>query len=220
MADRPRAAAICREILDRGLRITFSINCRADLDDPELFRLLKAAGCRELLVGFESGDQEMLRRMNKNLTLEQSRHFMSLAKRHRLAVHGCFVLGMPGETDESMRRTVDFALSLGLDSVQFSAAVPFPGTELYELCRRQGLLEGRDWDSWLGRGEQRSVFTPSGLPAGAVDACADAALRRFYFRPGYMLAFLFRSRNMSDVKRKMRGARNFLKYLRESRRAG
>ena len=95
------------EILERGLDVTWSVNARANHGDLELFKKMKKAGCRELLVGFESGDQSMLDRMNKNLTLEQSRFFVKIAHRADLVVHGCFVLGLPGETMETMKKRLN-----------------------------------------------------------------------------------------------------------------
>ena len=129
---KKNAMAICEEILRRNLKITFSVNARTDTADEELFRSLKKAGCRELLVGFESGDQGMLDRMQKKETVEDAQRFMKLANKTGLDVHGCFVFGLPGETKETIEKTLDFALNLGLHTVQFAGAVPFPGTDYFE----------------------------------------------------------------------------------------
>ena len=161
--NKKRAMQICKEILERDLDITWSVNARANHGDLELFKMMKKAGCRELLVGFESGDQGMLDRMNKNLTLEQSRAFVKLAHKAGLVVHGCFVLGLPGETRETMEKTIKFALELNLDSVQFSAAMPFPGTVYYKICEEQGLIKAKSWEDWLDGGEQSTVVEYPGL---------------------------------------------------------
>ena len=86
---------------------------------------MKRAGCRELLVGFESGVQNILDNVHKNIRLDESYKFMELAKKAKLRVHGCFVIGLPGETEETAKKTVAFALSLNCDTLQFSGAVPF-----------------------------------------------------------------------------------------------
>jgi anaerobic magnesium-protoporphyrin IX monomethyl ester cyclase len=210
---KSNAIAICEEILRRGLKITFSVNARTDTADEELFQTLKRAGCRELLVGFESGDEEMLTRMNKRESLDHARAFMDLARRTKLDVHGCFVLGLPGETQESMEKTIRFALELGLHTVQFSGAVPFPGTEYFDYCKEQGLLRTQRWDAWLDDGEQAAVVNCPGLPKDAVQAAIDRGLKRFYFRPSYMVKFLVHTRSKSDLYRKLRGAKNFISYL-------
>jgi len=125
--NKERAILICEEILKRNLKIIFSVNARVDNKDLEMFKIMKKAGCRELLVGFESGNQAILDKMHKNITLEQARQFMDYAKKAKLEVHGCFVIGLPGETEKTAEETIKFALSLGLTTVQFSGAVPFPG---------------------------------------------------------------------------------------------
>jgi anaerobic magnesium-protoporphyrin IX monomethyl ester cyclase len=210
---KPNAMAICEEILRRGLKITFSVNARTDTADRELFCLLKRAGCRELLVGFESGAPDVLATIRKKATVEDSLRFMEAARKAKLDVHGCFVLGLPGETEQTMERTIQFALDLGLHTVQFSAAVPFPGTAYFRYCRENGLLVSEKWDEWLKDGEQSGVIDYPGLGRGAVEQAVDRGLSRFYFRPSYMIKFLFQTRSASDLYRKLRGAKNFMSYL-------
>lgn len=211
--DKARAIAICEEIMRRGLKITFSVNARADTADAELFRVMKRAGCRELLVGFESGDQDVLNAAHKGITLEQSRTFMRLAREAGLEVHGCFVIGLPGETEETAQRTIDFAMSLGLDTLQFSGAVPFPGTQLFSMCEERGWLLTKQWDKWLDAGEQHGVVSYPTITQEKINYYVDHGLKQFYFRPSYMLRFLFKTRGLSDLYRKMRGAKNFVSYL-------
>jgi radical SAM superfamily enzyme YgiQ (UPF0313 family) len=215
---KSNAIAICEEILKRGLKVKFSVNARTDTADEELFRTLKAAGCRELLVGFESGDSNVLTHMQKRESVDDARRFMELAHKTKLDVHGCFVIGLPGETEESIRKTIDMALGLGLHTVQFSGAVPFPGTRYFDYCKENGLLKTEQWDLWLEDGEQAAVVDCPGLSKDRVKQAVDEGLKKFYFRPSYMLKFLFQTRSMSDLYRKLRGARNFLSYLWNERR--
>lgn len=218
-AVKSNAMAICEEILKRGLRISFSVNARTDTADEGLFKLMKRAGCRQLLVGFESGDQNMLDRMNKKQSTEDARRFMELARKARLDVHGCFVFGLPGETEETLERTIQFALGLGLHTVQFSAAAPFPGTAYFDYCRKEGLLKTENWESWLDAGEQAAVVEYPGLTRQSINQAVDSGLKRFYFRPSYMVKFLAQTRSRSDLYRKLRGAANFLSYLWTEKRA-
>jgi anaerobic magnesium-protoporphyrin IX monomethyl ester cyclase len=210
---KSNAMSICEEILRRGMRVTFSVNARTDTADEEMFRMLKRAGCRELLVGFESGDDEMLARMNKRETVEHARRFMELAHKTKLDVHGCFVLGLPGETRETMEKTIAFAMGLGLHTAQFSAAVPFPGTAYFDYCRKEGILRAERWDAWLADGEQAAIIDYPGLSREEVQNAVDRGLKEFYFRPSYALKFLFQTRSPSDLYRKLRGMWNFLSYL-------
>ncbi len=217
-AVKSNAIAICEEILNRGLKIIFSVNARVDTADAELFRFMRRAGCRELLVGFESGDQKVLDGVSKKQSPDHARRFMELARAAKLDVHGCFVFGLPGETQDTIESTIKFALGLGLHTVQFSAAVPFPGTRYYDHCREEGLLKTDRWDAWLDNGEQAAVVDYPGLDMSCINRAVDSALKRFYFRPGYMIKFLVQTRSRSDLYRKLRGATNFLSYLRAENR--
>lgn len=211
--NRQRAQAICEEIARRRLRITWSVNARPDICDLELFRLMKKHGCRQFLVGFESGDQGILDTIKKGVKVEQSREFVSVARRAGIEVHGCFVLGLPGETVQTARSTIDFALSLKLDTLQFSAAVPLPGSEYFDYCRDRGLLKSKSWDDWLDGGEQGAVVDYPGLSIQQINRMVDAGLRSFYLRPAFMAKFILKNRNLFDVYRKLRGGMNFLSYL-------
>jgi radical SAM superfamily enzyme YgiQ (UPF0313 family) len=215
--NKERAVEISREIIKRNLKITFSVNARVDTADEEMFREMKKAGCRELLVGFESGNQKVLDAVHKKITLEQSKRFVELAKKTGLEVHGCFVIGLPGETPETARQTVDFALGLGLNTLQFSGAVPFPGTEFFKSCELNGWLLTKQWDKWLEAGEQKGIVSYPGISQEEINNFVDKGLKRFYFRPSYMIGFLFKTRGLADFYRKFRGAFNFVTYLFSSR---
>ena len=211
--NKKRAHQICDEILERDLDVIWSVNSRTDVVDIELFKKMKKAGCRMLLVGFESGDQQMLNNMRKGLKVETSRKFAEVAKKARLQIHGCFVLGLPGETKASMERSIKFATEIGMDTVQFSAAVPFPGTEYYDYCKENNLLIANDWSDWLDEGEQSTVVKYPGLSKEEIVEYVDRGLKQFYFRPRYMVKFLLDTHSLPDLYRKFKGAKNFMSYL-------
>jgi len=211
--DKQRAISICEEIMRRNLKIRFSVNARVDSADRELFGVMKKAGCRELLVGFESGSQPQLDTMHKNLYLKQAYDFMSLSREIGLDVHGCFVIGLPGETELTALETINFSLKLGLTTVQFSGAVPFPGTDFYHTCKSKGWLIAKSWSDWLSDGEQSGVVEYPGMNREMINYFVDLGLKKFYFRPGYMAKFVLINRSFSDFYRKVRGACNFIGYL-------
>ncbi|MFN3966200.1 MAG: radical SAM protein [Endomicrobiia bacterium] len=211
--NKSRAIEICEEILRRNLKITFSVNARVDNADKEMFKMMKKAGCRELLVGFESGVQEILDNTHKNITIEQSKEFMKLAKETGLEVNACFVIGLPGETEETARKTIEFALSLNPDTIQFSGAVPFPGTKYFQMCEQNGWLKSKKWSDWLNEGEQSGVVEYPNLSREKINYYVDLGLKKFYFRPLYMIRFLLKTRSKSDLYRKFRGAKNFILYI-------
>jgi len=211
--NRKRALEICQELSDRKLGITWSANARSDTYDLELFKKMKAAGCRDLVVGLESGDQTILDRIKKGITLNQSREFIRTAHRAGLLVHGCFVIGLPGETQSSIEKTLRFAMEVNLDTLQFSGSIPFPGTEYYDYCKEAGLLKASSWADWLDEGEQTAVVEYPNLTKAQINHYVDKGLRDFYFRPKFMFKFLFNTRSFSDLQRKLLGAKNFISYL-------
>ena len=208
-----RAVGICEEILRRGLKITFSVNVRADNHDKRMFEIMRKAGCRELLVGYESGVQEILDKSHKRLQIEQAKEFTRAAKDSGFDIHGCFVIGLPGETDETAQKTIDYAMNLGLTTLQFSGAVPFPGTDFYNMSKEKGWLKATKWSQWLDSGEQSPVVEYPGISGRKINHYVNSGLKRFYLRPQYMITFLFHTRSLSDLYRKIRGAFNFLSYL-------
>ncbi|MFA6280902.1 MAG: radical SAM protein, partial [Candidatus Omnitrophota bacterium] len=200
------------EILRRNLKITFSVNARVDSLDEKMFKIMRQAGCRELLAGFESGSQEILDKSHKNIRLEDSRLFLESAHKHGFKVHGCFVVGLPGETESTAKKTVEFAMSLNCDTLQFSGAVPFPGTKFFEMAEKEAWLKTKDWRCWLSAGEQKGIVEYPGISQEKINHYVDLGLKKFYFRPGFMLKFLLDTHSLSDLYRKLRGAWNFLGY--------
>lgn len=217
-ASAERAVAVCEEILRRNLKIRFSVNGRADNADPAMLKMMKKAGCRQIRVGFESGTQDILDSSGKGLSIDQSTSFVQCANRAGLAVHGCFVIGLPGETRATALRTIEHALALGLNTAQFSGAVPFPGTAFFDMCERNGWLLTRKWDKWLDGGEQRSVVTYPTIRQDEIDDYVDEGLRKFYLRPSYVMKFLLETKSIADLSRKVRGAANYMQYLRRQSR--
>lgn len=218
--NKKRAHEFCDLLIKNNLKCTWSVNSRADVIDKDLFRHMKKAGCRLLLIGFESGSQIMLDNMHKNITVQKMEEFIKIVRSEGLQIHGCFVLGLPGETKETMEETIKFALRNPLNTVQFSGAVPFPGTKYFNYIKENNLLRAKRWDEWLKDGEQSPVIDYPGLSRGEIEKTVDSALKRFYFRPSYMIRFLFETRSKADLYRKLRGARNFLSYLIEKKKGG
>ena len=112
---------------------------------------MKDAGCRLLIVGFESGDQQILKNIKKGATIERARQFAKDCKKLGLAVHGDFILGLPGETKETIRKTIDFAKELNVETIQVSVAHAYPGTELYDYAKANGLYHQPAADGRLRR---------------------------------------------------------------------
>jgi anaerobic magnesium-protoporphyrin IX monomethyl ester cyclase len=181
-ADKGYVKQFCQEIMSRGLRISWTCNSRVDTVDNEMLKMMKAAGLWMISFGLESGNDEVLRRTGKNITVRQSREAVTLAHQMGIKTSGHFILGLPGETGGTMVETLDLALDLPLDIAQFYAAAPFPGTRLYKEASSKG---------WLRRAsafsQSQAVMDLPGLPAKRVDKFRRYAYKKFYMRTGALL---------------------------------
>ncbi len=213
-ADRARCREFCAAIVRRGLVFDWTANSRADLP-ADLLAAMAKAGCRQVCVGFESADETALSAMKKGLSPERMGRFRAEAAAAGIQVHGCFIFGFPGDTRESILRTIDFAVKLGPDTAQFYPVMVYPGTEAYAQYRERGWIAAATWRDWL---------TPAGLhncvvrneslsPAELVRLC-DLARRRFYLRPSFLARrALAAAVSPGELARTARAAKVFVRHL-------
>lgn len=186
-ADNRRVEEVSDALIAAGNRLPWTANTRATLT-LDAMRKMNAAGCRLIIVGYESGSQEILDRVTKGTTIEQNLEFAERAKKAGLLVHGCFMAGNPGETRESLKATLDMAIRLKPDTAQFFPIMAYPGTRLYEEYDRDGLIRTRNFREWVTpEGLHDCVVNLPGLPAGELVNWCDEARRSFYLRPSYLL---------------------------------
>jgi len=211
-ASPAHVTGICEEILKRDLKITWSCNTRVDMK-LDLLPLMKQAGCRMLMTGFEFGTQEALDAVRKGTTLAQSVSFAQRAHELGFIVHGCFMIGAPGETEESALKTITFAKSFPMDTVQFSGICVYPGTEMYHWAREKGYMVPKDWREWVSEScEQVTLLSYPELPKEKIDLLIDRGLREFYLRPRQMWRMIRNIHSWTDIKRKIYGGWSFLRY--------
>ncbi len=213
-ADQEYALALAQELTRRGNRLPFSANSRADVSYETLLAL-KRAGLRLLCVGFESGDQNVLRAMRKGITVEQFYKFRDAARRAGVLIHGCFMAGNPGETRSSLDKTLKLAKKLRPDTAQFFPLMVYPGTEAYDWARRNGYLTTEDFREWLTpEGLHRSVVGIADLSADEIVAWCDRARRSFYLRPHYITAKVWEViTHPAEARRIFKAASVFVRYL-------
>jgi len=208
-----RLEEICKGILDRNIKISWCCNARPEIQDLPLLRLMKKSGCRMMCVGFESGDDNILRNLKKGITTDKMRSFADLSKKAGISVHGCFVIGSPGETPDSVTKTIKFASQLPIDTAQFSGLCAYPGTEFYNWCREKNYIAVKDWKDWVDeRKEQRAIIDYPGLSCEAMNKAVDRALCSFYARPCYIFSQILRPKSMQDVKLRLKGLSRFGMY--------
>ncbi|MGD9035325.1 MAG: radical SAM protein [Syntrophobacterales bacterium] len=209
-ASSTHVSGVCEAIIRRGLKIPWSCNCRTDVD-LKLLPLMKRAGCRMLMVGFEFGTQEALDAVKKGTTLEHSVRLAQEAKKLGFTVHGCFMFGAPGETRQTALKTIEFAKSLPMDTVQFSGICAYPGSEIYHEAREKGFLVPGTWREWVDETwEQVTVLSYPELSKEQIDQLIDKGLREFYLRPKQILRMAQEIRTLDDLRRKIYGLRMFL----------
>ena len=218
--DQERAKEICRLIIERGIKIKWYCNVRVNLE-LETMRWMRKAGCRLVTVGFESADQESLNRMQKGITVAQIKQFVQDTRKAGLLVHGCFIIGNPGETAETMEKSLELAEELNCDTMQFFPLLVYPGTEAYRWAKENGYLTSDNFSDWADEGGMyRSVLNIPGLPAEKVEAFCLRANREYYLRPRYMLMklrqLIFGPR---EVRRTLKGAFTYFKRLPKSYRS-
>ena len=215
-ADIGRVRDICNMLVERGInkKIKWYANVRVNLD-LETMRLMKQAGCRLVIPGYESGVQELLDAAHKGITLDQSREFAKNAKKAGLLVHGCFILGLPGETRETAKRTVEFAKELDPDDAQFFPLIVYPGTEAYEWAQKNNYLTTTDFSKWnTNEGWHNSLVSRPGLSNEDVLALCDKAKVSFYLRPKFVLRTMaLMLRSWDETKRVFKAAPVFFEYL-------
>jgi len=203
-----RTIELCEKL--KPLKLTWSCTSRVTTD-YETLKAMKEAGCRLLIVGYESGDQQILKNIKKGATVERARQFTKDCHKLGLVVHGDFILGLPGETHDTIRNTVAFAKELDVETIQVSVAHAYPGTELYDYAVKNGFMVGDNKMVDEG-GHQLAHIQYPGLPADDILEAVHRFYDEYYFRPKAVFRILRKAAfNSVDRKRLYKEAKTFLK---------
>ena len=217
---KKRIRGICEEIKRRKLDITWSCNARANLD-YETMKVMKEAGCRLLDVGYESGNDEILKNIKKRITTNDSRKFTEDAKRAGLMILADFIFGMPGETKETAEQTIRFAKEVKPNIVQFAVATPIPGTAFYNWVKDNGFLLVDDLEESLDKdGFQKCIVSYPEFTKEDIENYVDRALKEYYLNPSYIpiaMRNVFRKNGLHELKGMMISAKVLLKYMRRKK---
>jgi len=204
---------VCKLLIEQKNKLTWTCNVRADLDE-ETMQWMKKAGCRLVIVGFESGSNEILKLMKKGVKVEQFKAAEN-ARKAGLLIHACYMMGNRGETLKTMNETLTLAKKLNTDTAQFFPLMVYPGTEAYNWAKSEGLLHVNSYDEWLTpEGLHNTVVGTHDLkPQEIVDFC-NYARREYYLRPAYLMVKL-RTLLMhpSELRRTIKAFLTFYKYL-------
>ena len=205
---KARTIELCSKL--KPLNLTWSCTSRVTTD-YETLKAMKEAGCRLLIVGYESGDQQILKNIKKGATIERARQFTKDCHKLGLVIHGDFIMGLPGETHETIDTTIAFAKELDVETIQVSVAHAYPGTELYDYAVKNGffLADSKMVDDG---GHQLAHIQYPGLPADEILDAVHRFYDEYYFRPKAIFRILRKAAfDSGDRKRLYKEAKSFLK---------
>ncbi len=214
--DRPRAEEVARGLGKLG--ITWSCNAKANVP-YETLKVMRDNGLRLLLVGFETGNQHILNNIRKGTRVDRALEFMKDCHKLGILVHGTFIVGLPGETMQTIQNSIDFAKEIDPYSLQVSLAAPYPGTELYTQAVANGWLpRERERDLVQDAGIQEAVLSYSDLSSAQIHEALERFYRAYYLRPRPILRIvkdMLRDREV--MVRRLREAREFFSFMAQRR---
>lgn len=192
--DIDKSKEICAEIIRNGIGMSWNLRTgvRVDRIDREFLELAERAGCYQIGIGFESGDQDCLDRMGKGIRLEQAIKAAEMVRKTGIELVGFFMMGYPGETVRSMEETIRFAIKLNPDYAKATILVPFPGTEIYDDFEKRGLIKTKDWSKYNFH-KSDEIYRHPTLDWNCLNYYYNLFHRRFYLRPGYLAQRLWKS---------------------------
>lgn len=206
----------CRAIRERKIPGDWwwTSETRIDVIDEEICRAMHGARCKRILFGIESGVNELLANVGKNFTTDQVREAVRAARAAGLEISGFFMLGLPGETAEMTRRTIEFARELDIDFAKFGITVPLPGSELYDELIEEGKISPGDWElfSTFNPDPESLPYIPAGLTGKELQRLHRWATWRFYVRPKMIFRHLFVIRSIG-WKQLFNGAKILLRQF-------
>lgn len=219
--DKKRVGKFCEELKRRKIDISWGCQSRADLD-YETMKAMKEAGCRLLDVGYESGCDEILKNVRKDLTVSQLREFTKNAKKAGLKILADFVIGFPGETKETAEETIRFIKEIKPDLLQVAVATPIPGTEFYEWCKKNGFLLVDDLEESLdSEGFQKCIMSYPEFTKEDIEDYVDRALREYYLSLSYIpiaIRNVLRKNGLHELKVMVKSAAMFFRYIKRRRK--
>lgn len=204
---------VCKKLIEQNNKLTWTCNVRADLDE-ETMRWMKKAGCRLVIVGFESGSNEILKLMKKGIRVEQFKAAQN-ARKAGLLIHACYMMGNRGETLQTMNETLELAKKLNTDTAQFFPLMIYPGTEAYDWAKKEGLITANSFDEWLTKdGLHNTVVGTHDLNPDEIVQFCNYARREYYLRPAYIWVKLRTIlKHPSELRRTIKAFLTFYKYL-------
>lgn len=214
-ANKKRVLEICRLINEQKLDISWVCSARAQNLDEETLEAMKEAGCHEISFGIESGNSEILKKIDKSLDLDEALRVIRLTKKAGIITHASYIIGYIGENEGTIRDTIRYAKKLNTAVAAFFIASPIPGTPLYREAEEKGYLRpDATWFDYSPLSNGESVLTFPHLSSAIIRKWHRKALRSYYFRPRYIIHRLLTIRHWYDVANLLGGLKIFFQIKR------
>jgi len=204
-ANKKRTLELCKRLEHYG--ITFTIASRVNVLDKEVIHALKKAGCWQIAMGVESGNQRILDLIGKGITINQIKNAVTETEKAGIQSKGFFMIGHPGETEQTINETINLATSIPLSQALFTLVTPYPSTPLFEQAKKYGTFRTTDWADY---GCWDAIFLPKGLSVKTLKKYHTLAYKKFYFRPSLAMRHLKYIKGLHDIKRYYLGAKAVL----------
>jgi radical SAM superfamily enzyme YgiQ (UPF0313 family) len=195
--------------------VTWSCNAKANVPYKTL-KILKENGLRLLLVGYETGNQQILINIKKGMRIEVAKQFTKDCHALGIKIHGTFIVGLPGETQDTLKETIEFAKEINPHTIQVSLAAPYPGTFLYDQAVREGWLDIEHAELIDDHGVQIAPLHYPHLSHSEIFSSVETFYKQFYFRPGKIGSILNEMiRSPQMMKRRLREGVEFFAFMKE-----
>ena len=206
--NKKRTIEFCQEVIKRKLKIAWVCMIRVDFADKETLEWMKKAGCKKIVFGFESGSQMILDKMKKQVALDKTEETVILVKKIGIKTAGNFMIGNIGETEKTIRQSIDLAKKLNTDTMGFFVASPYPGTEFYKIAKEKGYFRHDiTWKDFTLVSNNLPPLNLPGLPAEKILEWQKKAFREYYIRPKYILQKILSINSWVDILNLYNGAK-------------
>ena len=196
-AMRKNVLAVCNQLIEQRVDVTWVAYIRGDCFSEEVAKAMKKAGCHQVLLGIETGDEQIMRTICKPLNKQKYKEAVAIAHKAGLDVRASFILGLPGETTSSMENTLQWAIDLDVDLVQAGILSPYPGTEIFNEAVQKGWLIHRNWDEY---GQDKVLLNLPTITAEEIYKFEKRVFRVFYMRPKVIFRQLIRAFSWRKLK--------------------
>jgi len=212
IVDKNWARDLCQKMIDQKLNIIWECRTRVDTIDRPILALLKKAGCYRIRFGFESGNNQILKVLKKDIRVEQSLECAKICQEVGIEMFGYFMFGSPYETEKTLQQTLDLALKINPDFALFSKTILIPGSELFDWAAQNNYIRKDYWERYLAGQETNGApaLDTKELPEKTVDKYISLANKKFYLRPKYLLKRVTSIRSWQQLSKQLKMAKGLL----------